>query len=75
MFENREPTAFFQYPAYVKIERKCERIKKFKRDEIESYFMAFKIADNTHIYNALVNSCKVAGFNMIEGEQNKMFNL
>lgn len=37
--------------------------------------MAFKIADNTHIYNAVVNSCKVAGFNMIEGPQNDMYNL
>jgi hypothetical protein len=29
--------------------------------------MAFKILDNTHIYNAVVNSCKTAGFAMIEG--------
>ena len=37
--------------------------------------MAFKIGDNTHIYNAVVNSCKTAGFTMIEGQQNDMFNL
>ncbi len=36
------------------------------------YYMAFKIADNTHIYNALVNSCKTAGWSMIE---NDAFNL
>lgn len=35
--------------------------------------MAFKIADNTHIYNAVVNSCKCAGWNMIENTD--MFNL
>jgi hypothetical protein len=37
--------------------------------------MSFKIADNTHIYNAVVNSCKNAGFTMIEGLENDMFNL
>ena len=75
LFENRPPTAFFQYPPYVKIERKCDRIRKFNRDEVENLFMSFKISDNTHIYNALVNSCKTAGWNMIEGANNEMFNL
>jgi hypothetical protein len=39
--------------------------------------MAFKIADNTHIYNALVNSCKTAGWSMVEqgGTTGSMFNL
>lgn len=39
--------------------------------------MAFKIADNTHIYNALVNSCKTAGWNLVEagGQNGSMFNL
>ena len=37
--------------------------------------MSFKILDNTHIYNAVVYSCKVAGFVMIEGASNDMFNL
>ena len=37
--------------------------------------MSFKILDNTHIYNAVVNSCKNAGFIMIEGSNNDMFNL
>jgi hypothetical protein len=74
IFEGRPATAFFQYPPYVKIERKCDRIKKYKRDDVESLFMAFKIADNTHIYNAVVNSCKSAGWNMLEGTTD-MFNL
>lgn len=36
-------------------------------------FMAFKIADNTHIYNAVVNSCKCAGWTMLENSD--LFNL
>jgi hypothetical protein len=36
--------------------------------------MSFKIADNAHIYNAVVNSCKTAGFTMLESE-NKNVNL
>lgn len=28
--------------------------------------MAFKVADHTHIYNAVVNSFKTAGFQMLE---------
>ena len=74
VFENRPPTAFFQYPSYVKIERKCDRIRKFKRDEVETLFMSFKISDDTHIYNALVNSCKCAGFCMLESTSDN-FNL
>ena len=37
--------------------------------------MAFKSADNTPISNAVVNRCKTAGFTMIEGQQNDMYNL
>jgi len=37
--------------------------------------MSFKIADNTHIYNAVVNSCKYAGFVMIDGQENLECNL
>ncbi len=72
VFEGRPATAFFQYPSYVKIERQCPRIIKHKREDVELFYMAFKIADNTHIYNAVVNSCKTAGWSMIE---NEAFNL
>ena len=75
IFENRPPTAFFQYPSYVKLEKKCDRIRKYKRDEVENLFMSFKISDHTHIYNAVVNTCKYAGFKMIEGSSNDMFNI
>lgn len=78
LFHDRPATAFFQYPSYVKQERKCDRIVKYKREEVETLFMAFKIADNTHIYNALVNTCKVAGWTLIDtqsGPQANQFNL
>lgn len=57
------------------MERKCDRIRKYKREEVENLFMSFKISDNTHIYNAVVNTCKFAGLQMIEGSNNDMFNL
>jgi len=37
--------------------------------------MAFKVSDSTHIYNALINSCKFAGFNLLENSDSDMFNL
>lgn len=27
VFEGRQPTAFFPYPSYVKLDRKCDRIR------------------------------------------------
>lgn len=74
IFVNRPPTAFFPYPNYVHLERTADRVRKYNRDEIEYLFMAFKIADTTHIYNAVVNTCKNAGFNMVEGN-NAYFNM
>lgn len=66
IYKNRPLVAFFQYPSYVKIERKSSRIRIIKREEVEDFFMSFKISDNTHIYNAVVNSCKNSGFVMID---------
>ena len=37
--------------------------------------MAFKIAETTHVYNAVVNSCKNAGFKMAEGPTADLFNV
>jgi hypothetical protein len=37
--------------------------------------MSFKINENTHIYNAVVNSCKNAGLNLLENSASDMFNL
>lgn len=74
VFQNRPPTAFFPYPSYVKVERHSKRLKTLKRTENETIFMSFKITDNTHIYNAVVNSCKCAGFTMLE-YNSQVFNL
>lgn len=46
-----------------------------QNDQVEPYFMSFKVADNTHIYNAVVNSCKQAGMSLIESSDSNMFNL
>ena len=74
IFEGRPPTAFFPYPQYVHLERVSDRIRIYNREEIEYLFMSFKISDSTHIYNAVVNSCKNAGFTMVEGA-NPYFNV
>lgn len=66
IFDKRPPTAFFPYPKYTKAKRTSDRLRQYKKDEVEYLFMAFKINDNTHIYNAVVNSFKNAGFNMVE---------
>ena len=77
IFKNRPATVFFQYPAYVKHERKCDRIFKYSIEESESLFLSFRISDTAHIYNAVVNSCKCAGLHLLDGanDTTKMFNL
>jgi hypothetical protein len=52
----------------------ADRIRIYKREEVEHLHMSFKISDTTHIYNAVVNSCKTAGFTMLESP-NKYFNV
>ena len=46
--------------------RESERIRQYDREDIEYLFMAFRINDSTHIYNAVVNSFKNSGFQLIE---------
>ena len=77
IFKNRPATMFFQYPSYVKTERTCDRIFKYTVDESESLFLSFRILDSAHIYNAVVNSCKGAGLQLLDGaaDTTKMFNL
>ena len=74
IFQNRPPVAFFPYPQYVKKTRDSERVRRYKRKDLEYLFMAFKISDNTHVYNAVVNSCKNSGIVLIENA-NPYFNL
>jgi len=66
VFDKRPPTAFFPYPKYTKAKRDCERIRRYKREDVEYLYMAFKISDSTHIYNAVVNTFKNGGFDMLE---------
>jgi hypothetical protein len=62
IFDKRPPTAFFPYPKYCRVSRDSDRVRKYQRNEVEYLFMAFRINDSTHIYNAVVNSFKNAGF-------------
>jgi hypothetical protein len=62
VFDKRPPTAFFPYPKYTKKARECDRMRHYTQEEIEYLFMAFRINDSTHIYNAVVNTFKNAGF-------------
>ena len=75
IFEGRPPVAFFQYPTYVGIKRVADRIRMYSREEVEHLFMSFRISDSTHIYNAVVNSCKAAGFSMLESNNTNLFNV
>jgi len=75
-FRGRPPTVFFPYPTYVqaKQDMDADMIKSYpRRGEIEYLFMSFLNSDRTHIYNAVVNTMKNGGFEMLEaGEE---FNL
>ena len=66
IYEKRPPTAFFPYPKYTKALRESERIRTYKRDEVEYLFLSFKINDAAHIYNVVVNSFKNAGYQLVE---------
>jgi len=66
IFDKRPPTAFFPYPKYTKKSKDSERVRNYHKNEVEYLFMAFRINDSTHIYNAVVNSFKNAGFQLIE---------
>ena len=75
IYSNRPPTAFFPYPSYVQLERQSDRVLAYPIEDIETLFMSFRIAETTHIYNAVVNSCKNAGFKVAEGPTAAFFNV
>ena len=73
-FRGRPPTVFFPYPSYVPVKQDlsdASSIKSYpRRGEIEYLFMSFLNSDRTHIYNAVVNTMKNGGFEMLEsGEE------
>lgn len=57
-------TIFFEYPKYVGSSKQYSgKVAKFSQGEIgKSNRLVLKIAESTHIYNSIVNSCKFAGF-------------
>ena len=77
LFKGRAPTVFFIYPTYVNQQQKYDEnsVKAYNRrsDFIEPLYMSFYISDRTHIYNAVVNTMKVNGFDLLERGQD--FNL
>lgn len=73
LFENRPSTAFFPYPRYTKEVSNMSRVKKYQRTDLEHLFFSFKIADTTHIYNALCNTMTSSGYTLVEN--NPFFNL
>ena len=76
-FKGRPPTVFFEYPSYVSVRNSNyskEKVKSYnRRESIEHLFMSFLNSDKTHIYNAVVNTMKNGGFEMLERGNN--FNL
>lgn len=69
-FKGRPPTVFFSYPSYVNQKHQLEDsdlIKVYeRRGDIEYLFFSFISSDRTHIYNAVVNTMKNGGFEMLE---------
>lgn len=68
-FKGRPPTAYFPYPSYVQAKPVIDvsNAKAYqRRGEIEGLFMSFLNSDRTHIYNAVVNTMKNGGFEMLE---------
>jgi hypothetical protein len=69
-FKGRPPTVFFSYPSYVNLKHSLEDSELIKvyerRGDIEYLFFSFISSDRTHIYNAVVNTMKNGGFEMME---------
>lgn len=70
IFKARAPTVFFLYPTYVNLTQTYDQslVKVYNRrgDTIEPLFMSFVISDRTHVYNAVVNTMKQNGFELLE---------
>jgi tubulin polyglutamylase TTLL4 len=69
-YPDRPPAVFFSYPTYVNVkhpqEDKADIREYNRRQQIERLFFSFLNSDRTHIYNAVVNTCKFGGFELIE---------
>lgn len=61
--EGGNDTIYFEYPPYVgKAKESKGKLAKYTQDEMTRCRLVLKIAESTHIYNSVVNSCKNAGF-------------
>lgn len=70
IFNRRQPTIYFPYPACLKMQRPVDvsRLEKTTQADLKPYsFLGFKINSSTHTYNCVVNSLKTAGFRLVEG--------
>ena len=72
-YAGRPPTILFSYPAYVNSKHPIETtaddetLKVYdRRAQIEVLFFSFLNSDRTHVYNAVVNTMKNGGFEMLE---------
>ena len=72
-YNGRPPTILFAYPSYVNARHPIEEtadediLKVYdRRTQIEVLFFSFLNSDRTHIYNAVVNTMKNGGFEMLE---------
>jgi len=67
-YKGRPSTIFFPYPEYInsKHDLQDQADEYERRGEIEELFLSFRISNKSHIYNALVNSMKNAGFELVD---------
>ena len=64
IFEKRPFTVFFQYPPQCGKKRDETHVFHMKEGK---YKLKFKISDQVHTYNVVVNSLCMAGFTQTEG--------
>lgn len=69
--KGRPDVVFFSYPAYVKKEKEANtKIVEYEQGYFKNKQIVFKIAETTNIYNSVVNSCKNAGFYLVDSGRN-----
>ena len=65
----RPPTIFFSYPPFLKIQRPYnkQRIQMVTQAQLQPHSqLTFRISDQTHTYNCVVNTMKTAGFTLVD---------
>ena len=69
-YQHRTPVLYFPYPDYVGEKRPMAEgsFTEHSRSELRSVELQFRIAENTNIYNSVVNTFKRAGVKLVEVE-------